>query len=59
MFWKKKTRPLEEKRAQGLEDLLNGSELEFAPSSDTPGHQSRPEAEGSKPKTRCKKLNSF
>src|SRR5689334_15458351 len=44
---KKKTRPLERLRAQGLEDLLNGSEQESALSSDAPDHHSRPEAPGS------------
>lgn len=47
VYWpKKKARPLERLRAQGLEDLLNGSEPEFAQGSDIPGHQYRQEAEG-------------
>src|ERR1035437_2180132 len=45
---KKKTRrPLENVRAQGLEDLLNGSGREFAQESESPDLGNRPEAAGS------------
>lgn len=48
-FKKKTRRPLSERRAQGLEDLLNESEPQSAPAIDVQGRQSRPEAEGSEP----------